>query len=109
MVKKYITYTKKFKTRKVSVEPDFEIKKLWSNIVFNKTEHSGQSNDLRQLAVVEYEGLSDDAFGRFLNNFSAYCFYEVTPVKALALCNEWNGEESFELDEDEFTIKIKQD
>lgn len=103
MTEKYITWTYSEEDK----SPEEGIVKLWPNVGFTHTPYEGQGDDVRHLAIGSYGNLSDAAWERFKNNFSAYAFYETTPGSAVALCNEWYSPDvgsEFTLDGDGFTI-----
>lgn len=112
MVKQYITWTDLWKDNFWKTNFDIQLKKLWSKVVsVEKLEYNGTNNDdARKIAIIEFDdSMSDNAKTRFINNFSGWCFFKITPQDAVDLCNEWypapEGEDDyFSLDADGFTI-----
>ena len=100
MIRKYITWTPKYVNKHLFEHPDGKLEALWKDITMINQPYSG---DLRHVAIIEYENLSDNAWGRFLNNFSEFAFFEETPNRIIELLTEWYGD-YFSLDEDGFTI-----
>ena len=109
MTQKYLTWNRYWVNEYCAKDPDLEISKLWPEITFTHTGYLGGTNDARHLAIGSYVSgsISSEAWTRFKNNFSHYCFYETTPGSAVSLCNEWYTPDvgsEFTLDGDGFTI-----
>jgi hypothetical protein len=106
LITKYITWTPKYVRKNEYEHPDKAVHSLWNNVLtYAETSYSGGTNDLRHVALVEYDEakLSNTAFQRFLFNFSEYAFYVETPNRIIELLTEWYGD-YFELDTDGITI-----
>jgi len=104
--KKYITYNRFWASPHHALDPDMQVQKLWPPVTFTELNYGGTSSDNRLLAKIEYAdgALSTEAWSRFKQGFSHFCFYEVTAQVACDLCNEWYGAGSFTLDQDGFTL-----
>lgn len=112
IIKKYVTWNRFIVHPMFRVDPSDAIKHLWSKIRFTETALGNQPDDHRFIGLVEYDDadVSPEAFGRFIKNFAYHCFSEITPDKALSLCNRWypkketDTEDLFGLDADSFTL-----
>jgi len=107
-MKIYITYTRFYVNKNNKADPSQAFNELWGE-EFTLHEYGlmGEPvNDSRILATIEYDEteLPQKVFDRMMSNFSYHSFVKITADYACELCNEWYGDDTFELDEDNFTL-----
>ncbi len=116
-MKQYITWQTFWLSRQEGRHIDANINNNWNYednpITCEVLGYGNVNNDKRQLAILDIpEVYDEDVISRFYRSLDVFAIEQITPEKALELCNEWyadseliEGKETpFELDEDGFTL-----
>jgi len=107
-MKIYITYTRFLINKRHKSDPSQAFNELWGEeFTLHELGQMGESvGDSRILATIEYDEkeIPQKVFDRMMSNFSYHSFVEITADYACELCNEWYGEDTFDLAEDNFTL-----
>ena len=108
-MKQYITWQTFWENRQQGRHIDANINMNWNYEVNPITckclSYGNISTDKRMLAVLDIpDSYIQEVKDRFYRSLYCFASEQVTAVEALALCIEWYGEDTFELDEDGFTL-----
>ena len=113
IVKQYITWQRLWNGSKVGTDVSANINNNWNypgrEITCTELPYGYVAGDKRLLAIVEYNDADyeADVLQRMWDAINPWVYCKVTPIEAVALCNDWypsEGEAYFTLDTDGFTI-----
>lgn len=109
-MKQYITWQTFWLSKQEGRHIDSNVYMNWNYetnpITCQTLGYGNTNNDKRQLAIIEIPDnvYNSDVIERFWRSLDVFAAEQITPTKALELCNEWYGIDSFELDVDGFTL-----